>query len=88
MIWPHTRKALADVSRELSERVKNLLVNLSQKKYMAQDRLSMTYFSGRTDSIYLRLREKNLCNHRDYHNLARSGSIKSVKQKYFLELQL
>jgi len=30
--------------------------------------------SGITDSIYLRLREKNLCNHRDYHNLARNGA--------------
>ncbi|XP_039277462.1 acyloxyacyl hydrolase [Nilaparvata lugens] len=28
---------------------------------------------GRTDSIYLRLRERNLCNHRDYQNLARNG---------------
>jgi len=30
--------------------------------------------SGLTDSIYLRLRAKNLCNHRDYHNLARNGA--------------
>jgi len=30
--------------------------------------------SGATDSIYLRLRERNLCNHRDYHNLARNGA--------------
>ena len=30
--------------------------------------------SGATDSIYLRLRERNLCNHRDYQNLARNGA--------------
>ena len=30
--------------------------------------------SGRTDSIYLRMRERNRCNHRDYHNLARNGA--------------
>ncbi|RZF44703.1 hypothetical protein LSTR_LSTR000655 [Laodelphax striatellus] len=28
---------------------------------------------GKTDSIYLCLRERNLCNHRDYQNLARNG---------------
>ena len=26
------------------------------------------------DSIYLRLRQRNLCNHRDYQNLARNGA--------------
>ena len=30
--------------------------------------------NGVTDSIYLRLRERNRCNHRDYHNLARNGA--------------
>ncbi|XP_023330125.1 acyloxyacyl hydrolase isoform X2 [Eurytemora carolleeae] len=29
---------------------------------------------GKVDSIYLRLRERNLCNHRDYQNLARNGA--------------
>ena len=33
--------------------------------------------SGETDSIYLRLRERNRCNHRDYHNLARNGANSS-----------
>ena len=33
--------------------------------------------SGKTDSIYLRLRERNRCNHRDYHNLARNGANSS-----------
>ena len=32
---------------------------------------------GATDSLYLRLRERNLCNHRDYHNLARNGANSS-----------
>merc|ERR1712061_503708 len=30
--------------------------------------------SGHTDSFYLRLRQRNLCNHRDYQNLARNGA--------------
>lgn len=29
---------------------------------------------GQVDSIYLRMRERNLCNHRDYQNLARNGA--------------
>ena len=33
--------------------------------------------SGKTDSIYLRMRERNRCNHRDYHNLARNGANSS-----------
>lgn len=30
-------------------------------------------FQGVTDSIYLRLKERNRCNHRDYQNLCRNG---------------
>ena len=33
--------------------------------------------SGATESLYLKLRERNLCNHRDYHNLARNGANSS-----------
>ncbi|XP_049764634.1 acyloxyacyl hydrolase-like [Schistocerca cancellata] len=37
---------------------------------------------GRTDSIYLRLRDRNLCNHRDYQNICRNGdsSFDAVKR--------
>ena len=41
-------------------------------------------YSGLTDSIYLRLRAKNLCNHRDYHNLARSNH--QLNKLNFIEL--
>ncbi|XP_075218699.1 acyloxyacyl hydrolase-like isoform X2 [Lycorma delicatula] len=30
---------------------------------------------GKTDSVYLRLRERNRCNHRDYQNLCRNGEL-------------
>jgi len=44
---------------------------------------------GSVDSIYLRMRERNLCNHRNYQNLARNGAnstdtlfyIKALTQK-------
>jgi len=42
--------------------------------------------SGRTDSLYLRLRERNRCNHRDYHNLARNGADSSSTLAYMAAL--
>ena len=30
---------------------------------------------GPTDSIYLRLRDRNRCNHRDYQNIAVNGKV-------------
>lgn len=35
----------------------------------------MVFFQGPTDSVYLRLRANNLCNHRDYQNIARNGAM-------------
>ena len=37
---------------------------------------------GPTDSIYLRLRARNLCNHRDYQNLARNGAESNSTDSY------
>ena len=39
-----------------------------------------------TDSIYLRLRQRNLCNHRDYQNLARNGAQSNATDDYMLSM--
>lgn len=42
--------------------------------------------TGAVDSIYLRLRERNLCNHRDYQNLARNGAESNDTLQYMRSL--
>ncbi|XP_023233414.1 acyloxyacyl hydrolase-like [Centruroides sculpturatus] len=41
---------------------------------------------GYTDSLYFRLREHNLCNHRDYQNLAVNGADSEETIKYIKEI--
>lgn len=42
--------------------------------------------NGSVDSIYLRMRSRNLCNHRDYQNLARNGAESGSTEDYMLSL--
>ena len=43
-------------------------------------------FDDKVDSIYLRLKERNLCNHRDYQNLARNGATSFDTLEYIKSL--
>ena len=38
--------------------------------------------TGNTDSLYLRLRARNRCNHRDYHNLASQYPFSDLITKF------
>lgn len=44
------------------------------------------YYRGYTQSLYLKLRNRNRCNHRDYQNISRNGIHFSLL-KYFKQLQ-
>ncbi|XP_067135699.1 acyloxyacyl hydrolase-like isoform X1 [Centruroides vittatus] len=48
--------------------------------------LSWPTLQGYTDSLYFRLREHNLCNHRDYQNLAVNGADSEETIKYIKEI--
>lgn len=53
---------------------KNMLINgVSSKKFFSLKILTFI-FQSVTDSLYLRLRARNRCNHRDYQNLSQNGA--------------
>ena len=39
-------------------------------------------YDDKVDSLYLRLRQRNRCNHRDYQNLARNGATSADTLEY------
>ena len=43
-------------------------------------------WDDQVDSIYLRLKQRNLCNHRDYQNLARNGATSFDTLEYIKSL--
>ena len=43
-------------------------------------------YDDNVDSIYLRLRERNRCNHRDFQNLARNGATAGDTIEYMKSL--
>lgn len=44
------------------------------------------YFRGWTDSLYLRLRRRNRCNHRDLQNISQNGKLTYFTFFFFLIL--
>ena len=67
MNWPHTSLYTGTAKTSIT-------LTYQYFSHSGSVNVSWTIIDGHTDSVYLRMRERNLCNHRDYHNIGFNGA--------------
>ncbi|OQV18633.1 Acyloxyacyl hydrolase [Hypsibius exemplaris] len=80
--WFNATIVTRDLYRNLSVLMENSFNWPHTSFYTGYQSVDWPIIEGGTDSLYLRMRERNLCNHRDYQNIGFNGATIPESTEY------
>ncbi|KAG8191730.1 hypothetical protein JTE90_008794 [Oedothorax gibbosus] len=80
--WVTARKLSMDILKNFSFVVGNELDWPQNSFPTGYQNASWPILTGTTDSVYLRMRQRNLCNHRDFQNICFNGAASGTMLSY------